>query len=517
MEKDQCAVHPINETLNPLQGYDEDYEINSDAIHCSSLNVQNNKSANSGPNSLVEQLTLFVIIGIFASIGAYTRVGFSYIQVWKIETNYNSHFYNTLGCVIMGFATKHKKYFFDEAQSKLYKFGFVSITSALCGSVTSFSSVQMECNKSFFLQWDSSWGNAFASSTGAKFYEWLLCMLSTVAIPLVGFHFGQHLALLSPIWKQPRELSISTERKIFVAIIGISGAIFLLIILLATVAYPKHSFIAYTSVFATVGAYARYRLSLFNPRYPTFPVGTFVANISGTWLLAIITVWSRFVVDYYDTRVQAVLFGLSFGFCGCLSTVSTLVKEIDELPVKSAYVYSVTTSLVAQIGIILLYNSFTYTTIPLSGVFTDSINICTESKKMCKDFLSLVNCSQNYILNNPCSNMQDYDTYRENMCQCGSFSSNYFSELLVDSQIKSNVASRSVSVWPNKPEAFDDPTQSYDICLTYNSLCEHYFNRIACPEDLKSVNSCSHSGLICCTTTYSSYLMFLADTLRRYI
>ena len=70
---------------------------------------------------------------------------------------------------------------------------------------------------------------------------------------------------------------------------------------------------SYETVFGAVGAYLRYAVSGWNTLLPAFPVGTFAANISGTWLLALFTLLSKVSVDYYDVDTQAVLFGLSTG------------------------------------------------------------------------------------------------------------------------------------------------------------------------------------------------------------
>ena len=53
---------------------------------------------------------------------------------------------------------------------------FVSITAGLCGSITSFSGWNYRCNKSFFLQWDTSWGNSAQTYNASRFINSLLCL-----------------------------------------------------------------------------------------------------------------------------------------------------------------------------------------------------------------------------------------------------------------------------------------------------------------------------------------------------
>jgi fluoride ion exporter CrcB/FEX len=66
------------------------------------------------------------------------------------------------------------------------------VTSGLCGSITTFSSWQLEANKNFFLQWDLSWGNDIGSYNGGRFFEWLVSLWVGVALPISALRFGIH-------------------------------------------------------------------------------------------------------------------------------------------------------------------------------------------------------------------------------------------------------------------------------------------------------------------------------------
>jgi len=94
----------------------------------------------------------------------------------------------------MGFIVKYKKVLYENSSSKFFKIFYVSIASGLCGSITTFSSWSMECNKSFFLQWDLSWGNYFSSYNGGRLFEWLVCLTAGVALPILALRFGLHVA-----------------------------------------------------------------------------------------------------------------------------------------------------------------------------------------------------------------------------------------------------------------------------------------------------------------------------------
>ncbi len=188
-------------------------------------------------------------------------------------------------------------------------------------------------------------------------------------------------------------------------------------------------------MFGFIGTSCRYHLSLLNSNSPNFPIGTFLANVSGTCLLAIITVLSKFVVDYYNIDAQSILFGLSFGFCGCLTTVSTFVNEINDMSQLDAYKYSIGTNIAAQLGIFFIYNIYSYTTVKIDVIMPKPIDQCFVYQKYCGILMSRVGCPSSFIKNTACTNMHDYSTFIGE-CSCGSFEGDRVGELMVDSQVR---------------------------------------------------------------------------------
>ena len=101
-----------------------------------------------------------------------------------------------------------------------------------------------------------------------------------------------------------------------------------------------------------IGALCRWQLSRFNPFAPSFPLGTFTANITATVILGIaIIIQGRPSVTSLSTISCAILHGIDNGFCGCLSTISTFAVELDTLTRKHAYAYA-TVSI--GVGLVLL-------------------------------------------------------------------------------------------------------------------------------------------------------------------
>jgi fluoride ion exporter CrcB/FEX len=90
-------------------------------------------------------------IAIGAILGAYIRVGITYYRIWRTDANYCVLFAQIIGSFIMGLIVSHKRHLHDNAENRLVKAFYISVSSGLCGSITTFSSWQLESNKNFFL------------------------------------------------------------------------------------------------------------------------------------------------------------------------------------------------------------------------------------------------------------------------------------------------------------------------------------------------------------------------------
>jgi fluoride ion exporter CrcB/FEX len=569
-----------------------------------------------------------------------------------------------IGCMIMGYYAYFKPTMMAKNSPRLEKVHYVAVTTGLCGSITTFSSWMMDCNNNFYLQWDLSWGNVAGSYNGGRFFEWIMSMITGVAVPILALRLGRYLAKVkderrqaqlglnkappaieenknvlhedgktagveltedisstkkvpfsgnsnnddggkneeeheeetgednragtsvaennnnatttrstrattrairyevtranrlresaatvkrkshfvnesntsmynrptaasnagksfaqiasdrmsmalrveeydevdeeeineadnettpvlgaaadenrSPSFAKPVVVAVAPvkeeEYKIFtynLSELTVLALFFVCTFLLAGIPsgqYPTWMFLTWTGITGVFGAYLRYQLAAFNPIYPNFPLGTFSSNMAGTYLLAIFTVVSKYRAEYYNVDVQAALFGLSTGFCGCLTTVSTFVNEIDALPEFDSYRYAITTNLVAQLGIVFILNIYAFSTIPTVDLQPSTINECGMSSDICGDLLAKLGCPASYIENTACVNANNYNTYLGN-CSCGSFNGNYVTDLVVDSQVKHNVSNSFIAVWPTDPDSImDDPTQTIDYCLSF--------------------------------------------------
>lgn len=144
-----------------------------------------------------------------------------------------------------------------------------------------------------------------------------------------------------------RGVTFASVQSIHMEILLLFTWAFLTFLIIGAAAHePQWILTAFTG---SLGAYLRVRLAVYNSTYDTFPVGTFVANITGSWVLAIVAIISRLGTDYHDKLNQAFLFGMEQGFCGCLTTVSTFMVELDSLRWKNAVFYACTTIFLSQV------------------------------------------------------------------------------------------------------------------------------------------------------------------------
>ncbi|KAL4923476.1 FluC/FEX family fluoride channel [Aspergillus undulatus] len=225
---------------------------------------------------------------------------------------------------------------------------YIGLTTGFCGSFTSFSSFIRDI---FLALSNDLPGPSSASDSapngGYSFMALVAVLLTTVSLSLGALVVGSHLTLaLDGLHPRisitlPFRLTRCFIDPLFV-LLGIGcwvGSIFL------SIFPPTQTWrgdVTFAIVFAPLGTLTRFYLSLFlNARIPTFPLGTFAINITGTIILAMCYDLQR--VDYIGASSLVscqVLQGVMDGFCGCATTVSTWVAEMNGLKRRrDAYVY----------------------------------------------------------------------------------------------------------------------------------------------------------------------------------
>ena len=265
---------------------------------------------------------------------------------------------------------------------------YVGLSTGFCGSFTSFSSFMrdgfLSISNNLPTPSNHPYPKGFAapsSSTtihrnaGYSVLSLLAVILLNISLSMSGFKLGCHIAtFLNPIIPT---ISFSFTRK-FVdpAIVPIAWLAWIGALILAI--FPpdrpggpsaKASWAAESwrgdailaILFAPLGCLLRYFVSVkLNSVSPNFPLGTFAVNVFGTAVLGMSYDLQHVPLGQgYNSGIGGglvgcqVLQGIEDGFCGCLTTVSTWVAEMDVLTKGRAYVYGIA-SVAGGLGILVI-------------------------------------------------------------------------------------------------------------------------------------------------------------------
>lgn len=297
---------------------------------------------------------------------------------------------NLGGSFIIGFLTEDRKLFQQEwgspnldaehaAHVKVKKTIplYVGLATGFCGCFTSFSSFM----KDAFLAMANSLqspspttpyeADAIVASRngGYSFLALLAIIIVEPAVSISALKTGAHFALLlQPVTPT---LPFKFTRKVVdpLATFLAFGCWFAAVLLSIWPAGDKTHWrfrATFPLIFSPLGCLLRFYLSKhLNARIPSFPLGTFVANMCGTIVLGM--AWDL----QHATGIGAspgasanacsILEGIIEGFCGCLTTVSTWVLELDALRRRHAWIYGLSSVVVGWAFLVVIMGSMAWT------------------------------------------------------------------------------------------------------------------------------------------------------------
>ena len=239
---------------------------------------------------------------------------------------------------------------------------FIGLATGFCGCFTSFSSFIRDAFLALSngLPSPAQTPPMIPSRNGGYGVESVLAIIIIhVTAPLSAFRVGGHLAsAIDPVTPTLPFRSIRTVLDPLSVLLGFgswTGAVLLTI-------FPPRQYwrgrVTFALVFAPVGCLVRfYAAKYLNGRIPSFPLGTFAVNISGTIILGICFDLQHARPASEDAMSCQVLQGLMDGFCGSATTVSTWVAELSVLTRRQSYIYGSTTVVVAVSFLIVIMGS----------------------------------------------------------------------------------------------------------------------------------------------------------------
>lgn len=324
---------------------------------------------------LATQLYTISYLVVFAILGTLARLGLQSLTTYPQSPTYIPSLWpNFAGCLVMGFLAEDQTLFSQDSPMHTDKDNprrrlrhevspedkaahlatkktiplYIGLATGFCGSLTSFSAFMRDIFLALSNDLPSSRPSLDeARSGGYSFLALAAVLITTVSLSLGGLILGAHLSLLlAPV--TPILPRVLVRRVLDPAAVALAvGGLVVTVVLSALTppagaAWPSRAELL-ALAFAGPGCLARFQASLWlNGRGRlgnAFPLGTFVANVAGTLILA--AAWD---LEHSPAVVSAVvgcqvLVGVQDGFCGCLTTVSTWVAELAALRRRHAYVY----------------------------------------------------------------------------------------------------------------------------------------------------------------------------------
>ncbi|ORZ01235.1 CrcB-like protein-domain-containing protein [Syncephalastrum racemosum] len=290
-------------------------------------------------------------------LGTLIRVGLQRLETYNGAPVFGLVYAQWIGCFIMGIAVQDKSiliHYYLPLQ--------VALSTGLCGSITTFSSWQRDLFEAF-ANYDAANHNG-GYNILAAISQFLVTIAMSFNGLVFGFHAGRVLATRFHTYKHrrveivAREFSMGslTVRDWFV--ISFGYLTWIGVIFAATFTTTQRD-LAMACVFAPVGALARWHLSVLNTCNQHFFLGTFAANMIGTAILAALSLVESGVV--ISSITCDVIKGLADGLCGCLTTISTFVVELSNLPLRHSYVYGMSSVILGQCLMFVIFGPYIWT------------------------------------------------------------------------------------------------------------------------------------------------------------
>lgn len=192
--------------------------------------------------------------------------------------------------------------------------------------------------------------------------NYLSVIVAIFSSSYMGFLIGRHLSIVvfssfsSVIRRNFPYLNETIAALSYPALIVF--IILVLILLAALLPCGSYTYFIYSLIFAPFGSLTRYLLSILFNTNPNFPLGTLLANTFGSFLyfgIVAINIYAHIP----SMLVRQILLSLIQGYCGCLTTVSTLILELNTIEKRKwLYFYIVLTVFPVQILFIIFANVF---------------------------------------------------------------------------------------------------------------------------------------------------------------
>lgn len=288
---------------------------------------------------IVEEIELLLAFTFFGIAGGIGRTGLIALTAFE---GLGSVWPNFTGCLIMGMSPL----VFNSVMLPV-------ITTGFCGSITTFSQMMT----TIFLVSTHPQPNWPNHGYGVPMF--MARLILELSCSAAGYLVGQHIGRLHN-YLGFRKPSVQTELLIkrLCELLGIAAWV---VCLVTTIVYGGlNRKWALSGVFSPFGVFARYYLAKLNKADKWFKTGTFAANIIGTFLTCIFQTCEMLTTTSELQKI--VLISLQQGLIGCLTTISTFIKELNTTQTGMAYIYAVITLFCGYSLCFIIIGSYMWTT-----------------------------------------------------------------------------------------------------------------------------------------------------------
>lgn len=307
---------------------------------------------------LLAHVQLLAALCVASYTGVAARIYLSLLAESDGLPEFSSLYAQLLGTAILGVLSAHKV----ELQ-KNHKIFYTTLATGLCGSLTTFSSWNAEAAFSLLQVNRSSLTLLHSPDNVSRVVTFLTILLLGLASPIAALHLGKNVGAYVP-------LNHACTRVVCKCSSPASAVAVLFVWILCTAAVVgaclalNNMEVLFSLTLGCGGTYVRWWLSSFDTsRMNGFPLGTLAANVSGTWLIGLaLAVMGYSIRGSVDDIVLSLLTGVVTGLCGCLTTVSTFVGQLNTLPFHLACLYALVSIATAQIGLLPVLVAYLYTT-----------------------------------------------------------------------------------------------------------------------------------------------------------
>ncbi|ORX93445.1 hypothetical protein K493DRAFT_223375 [Basidiobolus meristosporus CBS 931.73] len=290
----------------------------------------------------------------FSSIGVLIRVGLGLAFKYKSQPVFGLIYAQIVGCLFMGAAISRRATIMN-----YYPPLYTAITTGLCGSITTFSSWNLGLFEAF-ANYDQGYDHGVDNFLSA-----LSIIIITLGMSVASLLFGKYISEVI-FGKEPEELEVpKTVRAYSVGelsskdYLGVALGIATLVVFIVIPSTVKNQrAITFAALFGPIGTFIRWQLAPLNAKRPGFPIGTFLANMFGTAILASLSLITHETSNITSCQILA---GMADGLCGCLTTISTFTNELITLPKRKALIYGFVSLLLGQSLMVLILGSYLWT------------------------------------------------------------------------------------------------------------------------------------------------------------